>query len=309
RRSGRRHPGPPPGAPPRVGFTDPEAIKEIFTGDRAELRAGEAAGPILGPIIGWHSILLLDGERHHRERRLMAPPLHGERMHVYGRLMREIADRVIDAWPVGQPFPIHHEMQAITLDVILRAVFGVDEGTRFARVRENIVRFLAQADSPTAAFLAIQAFQVELGGLSPWGRFVRNRETIRTELLAEIGRRRREGTEGRTDILSMLVEARDDRGEPMTDAELIDEMFTLLMAGHETTATSLAWAFHHLLEHPDVLAKLRAELARVVGEGPVEPQHIPQLEYLDAVIKESQRLCPVATNVIRRLTQPMRIGG
>src|SRR4029077_10037308 len=185
----------PLGGPPLVVFTDPEAIKEIFSGDGGELRAGEAAGPILGPIIGWHSILLLDGERHHRERRLMAPPLHGERMHVYGRLMREIADRVIDAWPIGRPFPIHHEMQAITLDVILRAVFGVDEGTRFAHIREGIVRFLAQADGPTAAFLAIQAFQVELRGLSPWGRFVRNRETIRTELLAEIGRRRREGTE------------------------------------------------------------------------------------------------------------------
>jgi len=299
----------PLGGPPMVVFTDPEAIKEIFSGDGGELRAGEAAGPILGPIIGWHSILLLDGERHHRERRLMAPPLHGERMHVYGRLMREIADRVIDAWPIGRPFPIHHEMQAITLDVILRAVFGVDEGTRFAHIREGIVRFLAQADGPTAAFLAIQAFQVELRGLSPWGRFVRNRETIRTELLAEIGRRRREGTEGRTDILSMLIEARDEQGEPMTDPELIDEMFTLLMAGHETTATSLAWAFHHLLERPDVLEKLRAELARVVGDGPVEPQHISQLEYLDAVIKESQRLCPVATNVIRRLTRPMRIAG
>ena len=283
----------PLGGPPMVVFTDPEAIKEIFSGDGGELRAGEAAGPILGPIIGWHSILLLDGER----------------MHVYGRLMREIADRVIDAWPIGRPFPIHHEMQAITLDVILRAVFGVDEGTRFAHIREGIVRFLAQADGPTAAFLAIQAFQVELGGLSPWGRFVRNRETIRTELLAEIGRRRREGTEGRTDILSMLIEARDEQGEPMTDPELIDEMFTLLMAGHETTATSLAWAFHHLLERPDVLEKLRAELARVVGDGPVEPQHISQLEYLDAVIKESQRLCPVATNVIRRLTRPMRIAG
>ena len=299
----------PLGGPPMVIFTDPEAIKQIFTGDGAELRAGEANGSILGPIIGWHSILLLDGERHHRERRLMAPPLHGERMHVYGRLMREIADRAIDAWPIGRPFPIHHEMQAITLDVILRAVFGVHEGTRFAHIREGIVRFLAQADGPSAAFLAIRAFQVELGGLSPWGRFVRNRETIRTELLAEIARRRREGTEGRTDILSMLVEARDDQGEPMTDPELIDEMFTLLMAGHETTATSLAWAFHHLLERPDVLEKLRAELARVVGEGPVEPQHISQLEYLDAVIKESQRLCPVATNVIRRLTRPMRIAG
>src|SRR5437867_4459168 len=152
----------PLGGPPMVVFTDPEAIKEIFGDDGAELRAGEAAGPILGPILGWHSILLLDGERHHRERRLMAPPFHGERMHVYGRIMREIADRVIDAWPLGRSFPIHHEMQTITLDVILRAVFGVDEGARAAGIREHIVRFLAQADGPTAAFLAIQSFQLQL---------------------------------------------------------------------------------------------------------------------------------------------------
>ena len=200
-------------------------------------------------------------------------------------------------------------MQAITLDIILRAVFGVDEGARFARIRKRIVRFLAQADGPAAAFLAIRPFQIELRGLTPWGRFVRDREAIRAELVAEIARRRSEGTEGRTDILSMLVEARDEQGEPMTDAELIDEMFTLLMAGHETTATSLAWVFHHVLDRPDVLAKLRAELGRVVGDGPVEAQHVPQLEYLDAVLKESQRLTPVATNVIRRLTGPMRIAG
>src|SRR5206468_10704206 len=114
--------------------------------------------PILGPILGWHSILLLDGERHSRERRLMSPPFHGERMHVYGRLMRELADQVIARWPVGPPFPIHREMQAITLDVILRAVFGVDEGTVFARLRDHLGRFLALADRPTAAFLSLGAF-------------------------------------------------------------------------------------------------------------------------------------------------------
>ena len=217
----------------------------------------------------------------------------------------DLIERTLDRsrlWAVQTP-------QTFRLDIILRAVFGVDEGARFSRIRERIVRFLAQADGPAAAFLAIRSFQIELRGLTPWGRFVRDREAIRAELVAEIARRRSEGTEGRTDILSMLVEARDEQGEPMTDAELIDEMFTLLMAGHETTATSLAWVFHHVLDRPDVLAKLRAELGRVVGDGPVEAQHVPQLEYLDAVLKESQRLTPVATNVIRRLTGPMRIAG
>src|SRR2546428_10224336 len=184
----------------------------------------------------------------------MAPPFHGERMHVYGRLMREIADRVIDRWPVGRPFPIHHEMQAITLDVILRAVFGVDD-TAFTRVRERVERFVAQANGPSAPFIALKPFQIDLGRWTPWRRLVRNRDAIRAVLLDEIARRRAEGTAGRSDILSLLVDARDEQGAPMSDAELLDEMFTLLMAGQETTATSLAWGFYHLLRHPDVLGQ------------------------------------------------------
>ena len=310
RRWGERYTVPAFGQPGKmVIFTDPEGIKDIFTADGDDLRSGEAAAPILGPILGAHSILLLDGERHHRERRLMSPPFHGERMHVYGRLMREIADRVIDRWPLGRPFPIHHEMQAITLDVILRAVFGVDEGATFTRVRERVERFVAQANGPSAPFIALKPFQIDLGRWTPWGRFVRNRDAIRAILLEEIARRRAEGTAGRSDILSLLVDARDEAGAPMSDAELLDEMFTLLMAGQETTATSLAWVFYHLLRHPGALANLRAELARVVGSGPVEAHHLPQLEYLDAVTKESARLTPVATNVMRRLHAPARIGG
>ncbi len=292
-----------------VIFTDPDAIKDIFMGDGDDLRSGEATAPILGPILGWNSILLLDGARHHRERRLMSPPFHGERMHIYGRLMREIADSTIDAWPVGRPFPIHREMQSITLDVILRAIFGVDDAETFTRVRERVERFVLQANGPSAPFIALKPFQIDLGRWTPWGRFLRNREAIRVVLLQEIARRRTEGTAGRTDILSLLVDARDEQGAPMTDAELLDEMFTLLMAGHETTATSLAWVFWHLLRHPDALAKLRAELAGVVGDAPVEPHHLPKLEYLDAVTKEAARLTPVVTNVVRRLHAPARIGG
>src|SRR5207249_501235 len=168
--------------------------------------------------------------------------------------------------------------------------------------------FVAQANGPSAPFIALKPFQIDLGRWTPWGRFVRNRDAIRTVLLEEIARRRAEGTAGRSDILSLLVDARDEQGARMSDAELLDEMFTLLMAGQETTATSLAWVFYHLLRHPDVLGKLRAELARVVGSGPVEAPHLPQLEYLDAVTKESARLTPVATNVMRRLHAPARPG-
>jgi len=295
--------------PPMVVFSDPEAAKQIFGDDAGALRAGQANAEVLGPILGANSILLLDGERHFRERRLMGPPLHGERMHVYGRLMQEIADRVIDAWPTGRSFPIHHEMQTITLDIILRAVFGLEEASTFDRVRAPIVRFLRLADSAAAPFLAIRQLQIELGGLAPWGRFVRDRDEVRRLLLAEIARRRAGGTDGRTDILSLLVDARDEHGDPMRDEELLDELFTLLMAGHETTATSLAWVFWHLLRHPEVVKKLRAELDRVADGGRISPEDVGRLEYLEAVVKESARLSPVATNVIRRVQRPARIGG
>jgi cytochrome P450 len=295
--------------PPMVMFNHPEAARDIFGDDTAALKAGEANADVLGPILGRSSLLLLDGERHLRERRLMGPPLHGERMHVYGRLMQEIAGRVIDAWPIGQPFPIHKEMQTITLDVILRAVFGLDEASTFDRVKAPIVRFLKLADSAAAPFLAIRQLQFELGGLAPWGRFVRDRDEVRRLLLAEIVRRRAGGTAGRTDILSLLVEARDEHGDPMHDEELLDELFTLLMAGHETTATSLAWVFWHLVRQPDVVSKLRSELQAVAGADRLAPEHVARLEYLDAVLKESARLTPVATGVIRRLQRPARIGG
>ncbi|TMA30672.1 MAG: cytochrome P450, partial [Deltaproteobacteria bacterium] len=158
--------------------------------------------PILGPILGRKSVLVLDGARHRRERRLLMPPFHGERMHLYGLTMREITDRVIDRWTLGRPFPVHREMQAITLDIILRAVFGLDEGAQLGRLRDTLLRALKLFEGAAAAFLAIPALQVELGGLTPWGRFVRHRREVDGVLRAEIARRRADGTAGRTDVLS-----------------------------------------------------------------------------------------------------------
>ena len=293
-----------PARPPLVMFSDPEAIREIFTGDPELLRAGEANN-LLEPMLGQHSLLLLDGPRHLRERRLMLPPFHGERMQAYGRVMREIADRSIDAWPVGRPFPIHERMQAITLDVILRTVFGLDEGAVLVRLRECIRSLTAFVSGALGVLLLMPWLQRDLGRLSPGGRFARLAREIDDILFAEIARRRAEGATGRDVILSMLIAARDEGGQPMSDQELRDEMVTLLLAGHETTATSLAWAFHRLLGRPDVLAKLRDE----VGGGPVEPEQVGRLEYLDAVDKETARLNPVIVNVGRRLQAPMRIGG
>jgi len=279
-------------------------VKDIFTGDENDLLAGQANAPLL-PLLGPHSLLLLDGTQHLQERRLMMPPFHGERMQAYGTVMREITDRAIDAWPLGEPFPIHPHMQGITLDVILRTVFGLDDGARMTQLRDLLTRLLAIGAQPLAL---LPWFRFELGGLTPWGRLTRITREVDKLLYAEIRRRRAAGRDGREDILSMLVEARDETGRPMSDEELRDEMITLLLAGHETTATSLCWVFDRILHRPDVLERLRAELGQVVGEGPVEPRHVPQLEYLAATINETQRLSPIIPIVGRRLRRPMRLG-
>jgi cytochrome P450 len=235
----------------------------------------------------------------------MLPPFHGERMLAYAETMRSVTDAVLERWPVGQPFPIHAEMQTITLEVILRTVFGLDAG-ELAPLRERLARWVASALNPA---LLWSRLQVDLGPLSPWGRLLRLKREIDALLFAEIERRRAPGARERADVLSLLVAARDEDGRPMRDEELRDEMMTLLVAGHETTATALAWTFHHLLANPEVLEACRAELRAVVGGGPVRGEHVGKLVLLDAVVKETLRLNPVITEVGRRLTHPMRIGG
>ena len=289
---------------PFVLFSSPAAVKEIFMGDEDELRGGQA-NEVLRPIIGPLSILFLDGAPHERARRLMLPPFHGERMLAYGAVMREIVDASIDRWPVGRPFPIQQEMQAITLDVILRTVFGV-EGARMDELRHVLRKYLDIAANP---LLLWPALHVDLGPWSPWGRALRLRRRIDDLLRAEFARRRAPDAAAHDDVLSLLVAARDEDGRPMTDSELCDEMMTLLLAGHETTATALAWTVHRILQHPDVAARIRDELRTVVGAGPVAQEQVQRLEYLDAVIKETLRLNPVLPDVGRHLARPMRIGG
>src|SRR5207247_444838 len=245
--------------------------------------------------------------RHLRQRRLMLPPFHGERMQAYGRVMREIADRSIDAWPVGRPFPIHERMQAITLDVILRTVFGRDEGALLDRLRECLRRLMAFVSGTLGVLLLVPWLQRDLGPFSPGGRFVRLAHEIDDLLFAEIARRRAEGVAGRADILSMLVAARDEDGQPMSDQELRDEMVTLLLAGHETTATSLAWAFHRLLGRPDVLGKLRAELRAAVDGGCIEPDPVASLEYPDAVVNETARLSAAPGYTVRTVRRTVTL--
>lgn len=294
-----------PGRPLEIVFSHPDAVKTIFTGSEDDLRAGEANG-ILEPVLGTHSLLLLDGRQHLRERRLMLPPFHGERMQAYGEIMRHITDAHIDRWPVGNPFPLHEEMQSITLDVILHTVFGLEDGAQMGTLRASLLRLLAVATSP---LLLMTFLRRDLGPLTPWRRFLALRAEVDHLLYAEFARRRASGTAGRTDILSLLMEARDEQGVPMSDVELRDEMITLLLAGHETTATTLAWTVCRILEHPQVLARLQEERVRVCGDGPVTAEQVTGLTWCDATVKESMRLMPIIEFVGRVLRVPMRIGG
>ena len=294
-----------PRNPPFVMFSAPEAVKEIFTGNPEQLPAGETR-EILRPLVGDHSLLLLDGARHAHQRRLMNPSFHGERMQAYGKVMSEITERSIDTWPTDQAFPIHTHMQDITLDVILRTVFGVDEGPEQGRLRECLAEMLRLGANPIRL---IPWFQRLIGMFTNGKQIMQLMQEIDQLLYVQIAHRRAAGGAGREDILSLLIEARDEDGQPMSDQELRDEMITMLVAGHETTATSLAWAFHCILGRPDVMAKLQAELRNVIGAGPIAPQHIAKLEYLDATIKETQRLHPIVPIVGRLLHEPLRIGG
>ena len=288
------------GFPPMVFFTDPAAVRQILTGDPGLFRAGRA-NRAFEVFFGPNSLLFLDGARHRRERRLLMPPFHGEQLRLHGEMICQIADRSIDAWPFGRAFPVLARLQDMTLEVILRVVFGATDEKRLFRLRTALIEALALMDVGNP-----------LRPIKAWWRLGRVRRDIQGLLYDEIRRRRVEGTEERTDVLSMLIAARDEDGLPMRDEEVRDELFTLLAAGHETTATSLAWAIHRLLKHPDVQETARAEVASAIGDGPCPPpptaEQIARLAYLDAVIKETARLHPVVPIVVRQLETDHAVG-
>jgi cytochrome P450 len=283
-----------------VVVSDPLAVKDVFGLGPDEGHAGKA-NFILKPLVGEHSLLLLDGAEHLRHRKMILPAFHGERMHAYGRTMIELTHEEIDRWPVGSRFAVHRPMQEITLGVIVRTVFGVQEGPRFAELAELLKRVLDIAQHPIYLFPWMQK---DLGPLSPWGRFRRFGERASGILRAEIQRGRQQGTQGRSDVLAMMLDARDEKGAPLSEDEIHDELVTLLVAGHETTATALAWALRWLLPDRQLLAKLKDEIATAGGD----PLRIAKLELLDGTVKESLRLQPVIPMVGRVLQVPEKIG-
>jgi cytochrome P450 len=283
------------GSMPYVFVSEPAAIKAIVTGDRDALRAGAARGfDLFEPVFGPNSILLLDGATHLRQRKLMLPSFHGERMQSYGELIVAETERRMASWPRDRPFELQEEFQHITLDVILRAVFGFDAGPALDEAREHIQKWLKMLASPGAM---VPVLRNTFGPGRSWTPAARTRERIYRSLYALIRERRADPRVGeRDDVLSMLIGARDEHGEPMTDDELRDELVTLLLAGHETTATAMAWAIELLLTHPEKLAALRADLPH--GD-----------DYLNAVIHETMRLRPPLPLFDRLVCEPIEVLG
>jgi cytochrome P450 family 135 len=272
-------------------LSDPEAIRALYSVPGHTLPPGRTIA--LQPIVGSRSLLLLEGREHLARRRLMLPPFHGERMRAYEATVREVVAREVAGWPEGEAFALHPRMQAITLEVILRAVFGVTDPARRAQLADGLGRLLAGTSSTSVQF-GVLLFR-RFGGRDPLAAMAALRREIDGMLGAEIEERR---ADPREDILSLLVTARFDDGEPMDDQEVRDQLMTLLLAGHETTATGLAWTFDLLLRHPRVLARLVAEVEAGEEEA-----------YLRAVVSESLRLRPVVPLAGRRLTQELRVNG
>ena len=279
---------------PMVMVSDPEAIAALYRARDNEMPPGRTA--TLEPVMGARSVLLLEGAEHLARRKLMLPPFHGERMRAFGPLVEEIIEAEIDSWALNRAFAIHPRMQAVTLEVILRAVFGVSDPTRLARLRRLLSDLLRSSSSPMVQLRVLVARR--LGQPGPLERLEGLNADVNEVLKAEIGERRADPElDQRTDILSQLVAARFEDGGSMDDGELRDQLITLLLAGHETTATALAWTFDLLLRNPSALARLSEEID---GDGD---------EYLRAVITESLRLRPVIPLAGRRLGSELRVDG
>ena len=277
-----------------VVLSDPEMVKQVFTGDPKVFHAGEG-NDILRPLLGEHSLLVLDEAPHMSQRKLLLPPFHGRRMAGYEETMRTIAAREIDSWPSGEPYRLRPRMQAMTLEIIIETVFGVHGGERLGELREALRSFLDLLTDPRVLLAVLAVGPDRIRSFPP---FRRRLDRVAELIVSEISERRRApDLEERDDILSLLVAARHEDGSPMSDAEIHDELLTLLVAGHETTATALSWAVERLIRHPDKLERLRAEVE--AGED----------AYLTATIQETLRLRPVIVGVLRRLTESVEIGG
>jgi cytochrome P450 family 110 len=286
-----------------VFVTHPKDLELILSNDDGELF--DAPGELnatLEPLLGTESLIGLSGDRHRRARQLLLPPFHGERMRSYGQLIQEIVAEVMNEEIAGSPFSVRKLMQTISMRVILQAVFGLRHGPRYQRLEKVLGRMLDRLGSRfSVSFLFFPALQLDFGPLSPWGSFVRDRKEISHLIFEEIAERRAHADSSRKDILSLLMGARDEAGEALTDSELRDELMTLLTAGHETTATALTWALYWIHKLPSIRQQLLSELGSIGGA--YDPNTIFRLPYLNAICSETLRIYPVGMLTFPRVTK------
>lgn len=300
-----------------VFINHPEAMRQIVTSDRSKYFASSKDNGLLKPLVGDNSLLMIEGDRHKQRRKLLLPPFHGERMQAYGALICNLTRDLVNQLELNQSFTARHITQKISLQVILEAVYGLQDSDkpngmaslRSYELKQRISRLANIFESPlTSAFLFFPWLQKDLGAWSPWGNLVRQQKAIDEAIYQEIATRRTEDCSQRQDILSLMMSARDESGEAMKDRELRDELMTLMLAGHETTATAIAWGLYWLHRYPEIKAKLQAEIASL-GANP-DPMAIAKLPYLTAVCQETLRIYPVAMLTFpRTVLEPTELMG
>ena len=293
---------------PVLLVNEPKAMQYLFTHDMGKdfTAPGE---PLLEPLVGRQSLMLLSGTQHRHRRQLVMPPLHGERLKAYGQVMLQVSQDVIQQWPVNTSLDVRQVMQQMTMRMILQVVFGRYQDDRYAQLERLLSLRLDMLSSPlSSAILFLPWLQKDLGAWSPGGRTRRLAAATDQLLFAEIQARRTQPEGDQADLLSLLLAARDEAGEGLTDQALRDELMTLLLAGYETTATALTWALYWIHRLPDVKQKLLTELKAVAD--PTDPNQFLSLPYLAAVCNETLRIHPVAMLTFpRRVTVPIELCG
>ena len=283
-----------------IFINHPEAMRQIVTSDRSKFFASGQDNHLLKPLVGDSSLLLIEGDRHKQRRKLLLPPFHGERMQAYGQLICNLTREIIGKLEPNQPFIARKVTQEVSLQVILEAVYGLQDSERSTELRQRITKLANIFESVlTSAFLFYPWLQQDLGAWSPWGNFIRQQKAIDEAIYQEIATRKTEDNSQREDILSLMMSAQDELGFGMKDYELRDELMTLMLAGHETTATAIAWGLYWIHRDPEIKDKLQREITSL-GANP-DPMELVKLPYLDAVCKETLRIKPVAMLTFPRL--------
>ena len=295
------------GIPPFTIVSDPQNVREVLAVDAQKFDVGRTNG-LAASLLGDNSLVLLDGIEHRRQRKLMMPPFHGEKVKSYAQTISNLAEAEAERWQTGQSFSAQKAMQNVTLETILHVVFGLSEGERYQQIKPLLIELLDVTGSPLrASMIFLPLLQRDWGEWSPWGKVVRRKRRIYELLQAEIEDRRANPKLQQDDVLSLMMSAKDEAGEGLSDIELKDQMMTLLVAGHDTTATALSWAFYWVHKLPEVKQKLQAELDSF-DDG--DPLAISRLPYLTAVCNETLRIYPVAIAAFARIARtPVEVMG